>query len=208
LSGAEGSASLSSLEPEDQARANFYGLLSRLFYGPADSNLLAEICSSRSQGPDQEEGQLVSAWRRLQENCRTAYPAVLRQEYDSVFVGVGRSEVTPYLSGYVEPGGPDRYLVRLRERLASWGLARKHQVFEVEDHVSGVCDVMRWLVEEQRPLSDQRQFFDNFAYPGVVRFCSAVQASPTAVFYKTVAALTSAFYELERAAFEMSDTGE
>ena len=35
------------LEAEDRARANFYGLISRLFYAPADPNLLAEICAQR-----------------------------------------------------------------------------------------------------------------------------------------------------------------
>jgi TorA maturation chaperone TorD len=203
LSDAAGNISVSSLEPEDRARANFYGIISRLFYGPADSNFLAEICGSTTGGAEQGESELATAWQRLQLSCRSAYPALVRQEYDSMFVGVGRAEVSPYLSGYIEPAGPDRYLVRLRDRLSSLGLARKERVFEVEDHISGICDVMRWLVEAQHPLVDQRQFFEEFAYPGVVAFCSAVQASPTAVFYKGAAALAASFYELEKAAFEM-----
>jgi TorA maturation chaperone TorD len=197
--------SAASLEPEDLARANFYGLISRLFYGPADANFLAEICRSGDGGPDESEGELVAAWWRLQEACRSAYPAILRQEYDSLFVGVGRAEVTPYLSGYAEPSAPDRYLVRLREQLSAWGLARKEQVFEVEDHISGICDTLRWLIEDLRPLSDQRRFFEEFAYGGVVHFCAAVHKSPSASFYKEVAALAESFFELEKAAFEMSD---
>lgn len=192
------------LAPEDVARANFYGLVSRLFYAPPDSNFLAEICAGAS-AEEGGEGELVAAWRRLLEHCRNAYPALLRQEYDSVFVGVGKAEVTPYLSAYAEPGSPDRYLVRLRDQLGSWGLARKARVFEVEDHVSGICDVMRWLIEERRGLTEQRQFFDEFAYRGCVRFCGAVQKSASANFYKHVAALASAFFELEKSAFEMED---
>lgn len=191
------------LEPEELARANFYGVISRLFYGPPDSNFLAELQRAESAGAGDSE--LVAAWRRLQENCRSAYPAILRQEYDTIFVGVGKAEVTPYLSGYAEPAGPDRYLVRLREQLAAWGLSRKERVFEIEDHVSGICDVMRWLIEEQRALAEQRRFFEEFAYTGVVRFCAALQKSPSASFYKAVAALTAAFYELEKTAFEMID---
>ena len=105
----------------------------------------------------------------------------------------------------MEPAGPDRYLVRLREQLAAWGLARKDLVFEVEDHVSGVCDVMRWLIENQHSLAEQKRFFDEFAYPGVTGLCAAVQKSPTADFYKHVSALAAAYYELERTAFEMTD---
>ena len=206
MSEAAGSAgAAAALEPEELARANFYGLISRLFYGPPDSKLLAEINQGGDSGADEGENELVAAWRRLQQSCRTVFPAIVRQEYDSVFVGVGKAEVTPYLSGYAEPAGPDRYVVRLREQLSAWGLARKNEVFEVEDHVSGICDVMRWLIENQHPLSEQKRFFDEFAYPGVVGFCAAVQKSPTADFYKQVTALAACYYELERAAFEMSD---
>lgn len=194
------------LDGEDVARANLYGLISRLFYAPPDPNLLAEI--SRSQGGEEagEGGGLVAAWRGLQEACRSAYPAVVRQEYDALFVGTGKSEVTPYLSGYAEPTTPDRHLVRLREQLDAWGLARREGVGEVEDHISGIADVMRWLIENQRPLVEQQQFFENFAYRGAVAFCAAVQKSPSASFYKPVAALAASFFDIERAAFEMEDT--
>ena len=205
MSEGAGPGAASALEPEELARANFYGLTSRFFYGPPDSNFLAEIHRSGS-GPEEGGNDLVAAWRRLQGSCRTAYPAVLRQEYDSVFVGVGKAEITPYISGYAEPTGPDRYLVRLREQLSAWGLARKERVFEVEDHISGICDVMRWLIEEQRALADQRRFFETFAYRGVAGLCAALQKSSTAVFYKDVAALTSSFFELERLAFEIGDS--
>ncbi len=196
---------VATLEPEEAARANFYGLISRFFYGPPDSNFLAEINRHAGGSPEDGENDLLAAWRRLQESCRTAYPAILRQEYDTVFVGVGKAEITPYLSGYAEPGGPDRYLVRLRDKLAAWRLARKERVFELEDHISGICDVMRWLIEGQHALADQRGFFTEFAYPGIVVFCAALQKSPSAIFYKDVASLTLSFCELEKAAFEMGE---
>jgi len=191
------------LEAEDRARANFYGLISRLFYAPADPNLLAEICGSGAAG--EGGGGLYGAWRGLQEACQSAYPAVVRQEYDNLFVGVGRAAVTPYLSGYAESSSPDRYLVRLREQLTAWGLGRREGVFEVEDHISGVSDVMRWLIQEQRPLEQQREFFEVFVYRGAIPFCAAVHKTPLASFYKPVAAFAAAFFELEKKAFEMVD---
>jgi TorA maturation chaperone TorD len=195
------------LEAEDSARANWYGLIGRLFYAPPDPNLLAEISRSGQGGEEAEgSGSLVVAWRALQEASRSAYPAVLRQEYDTLFVGVGRSQVTPYLSGYAEAAAPDRYLVSLREQLKAWGLARREDVGEVEDHISGISDIMRWLIENQRPLTEQQQFFQDFAYRGAIAFCAAVQKSPSASFYKPVAALTSSFLEIEKAAFEMDET--
>ena len=192
-----------SLESEDRARANTYGLISRLFFAPADPNLLAEICGSGEAG--ESGGELYAAWRGLQEVCRSAFPAVVRQEYDNLFVGVGRAAVTPYLSGYAEASGPDRFLVRMREQLAAWGLGRRDGVFEVEDHISGVCDVMRWLIQEGRPLEQQREFFESFLYRGALPFCAAVHKTPLASFYEPVAAFAASFFELEKQAFEMVD---
>ena len=160
------------LDPEDLARANLYGLVSRLFYGPADPNLLAEISGSAENGEGQgQAGKLVIAWRGLREACRSAYPAIVRQEYDTLFVGVGKSEVTPYLSAYAEPSSPDRFLVRLRGQLSTLGLGRRESVFEVEDHISGISDVMRWLIEDRHALADQHDFFKTFMHSGAIPFC-------------------------------------
>jgi TorA maturation chaperone TorD len=198
-------AAASTPDPEELARAKLYGLISRLFYEPADSDLLAKISERGSEGGEENGGALAEAWRSLQEACRSAYPAIVRQEHDSLFVGVGRAAVTPYLSGYAEPSGPDRYLVRLREHLDAWQLARPGHVFEMEDHISGVCDVMRCLIEGQHALVDQRKFFDTFLLSGAIPFFDAVQQSPVAGFYKPVAQFASSFFEVERAAFDMTD---
>jgi TorA maturation chaperone TorD len=199
---AENETVASPLEPEDIARANLYGLIGRLYYAPPDPNLLAEI--SRGATGEEEQGSgLGAGWRAVQEACRTAFPAVVRQEYDSLFVGVGKSQVSPYLSGYAAPAAPDRYLVKLRDQLSRWGLGRRETVFEVEDHISGICDVMRWLVESGHSLERQRYFFEDFAYPGVLPFCVALQSAPSASFYKHIAALTWAYFEVEKTAFEM-----
>jgi len=193
-------------DPEELARANLYGLVSRLFYAPIDPNLLAEI----SHGPGSMEGEetgggLADAWGGLQKACRNAFPAVVRQEYDTLFVGVGRAEVTPYLSGYAEPSGPDRYLVRLRSQLAAWRLSRRESVFELEDHISGACDAMRWLIESGHGLDEQRYFFVTFVVPGALPFLAAVQNASTSNFYKPVSKFAAAFFDVERAAFEMSE---
>jgi TorA maturation chaperone TorD len=123
-----------------------------------------------------------------------------------LFVGVGKAQVSPYLSGYAQAASPDRYLVRLRQQLDAWGLARREDVGEVEDHISGISDIMRWLIENQHPLMEQQQFFQDFAYRGAIALCAAVQKSASANFYKPVAALASSFFEIEKLAFEMGVT--
>ncbi|MBI2294703.1 MAG: molecular chaperone TorD family protein [Betaproteobacteria bacterium] len=192
------------LLPEDAARARFYALIGRLFYDAPDSMLLAEICRGEEE-PDAGEGPVGAAWRALREVCKTAYPVVIKQEYDTLFAGVGKSEVTPYTSHYITGNSPDRHLVWLRERLHQLGLARRNAAFEVEDHVSGICDVMRILVVQSRSHDEQRLFFNEFAYPGIIPFCETVAGAASAVFYRPVARFARAFFEVEKTALGMEE---
>jgi TorA maturation chaperone TorD len=187
---------------EDAARANHYALIGRLFYEAPDLLLLARMCraDTDSTGDDTPLGR---AWRLLQQACQTAFPVVIRQEHEKLFLGVGKAEVTPYTSHYVKGISPDHHLVRLRERLQLLDLGRRSAAFEVEDHVSGICDVMRVLVENGHPPAEQRLFFNEFVYPGIDSLCTAITAAASAVFYRHVAVFTRAFLEVEREAFEM-----
>jgi TorA maturation chaperone TorD len=189
------------LSEEDAGRANLYALIGRLFYDAPDSILVAQLCHANAESTG-DDGPLNHAWRELRDACGSAYPVVVKQEHDRLFVGVGRSEVTPYTSHYVRVNSPDRHLVRLREQLDRLGLARRNAAYEVEDHVSGVCDVMRILVENGHPLSEQSLFFKEFVDAGVAPFCDAVVIATSAVFYRSVAKFAHAFLEVERQAFE------
>lgn len=192
------------LPEEDAGRASFYALIGRLFYDAPDSILLAELC-----GPGLEsaasDAPLEQAWHALREACRSAYPVVVKQEHDDLFTGVGKAQVTPYTSHYLAGTSPDRHLVRLRERLEQLGLARRSAAFEVEDHVSGICDVMRILIVGGQSMTEQSRFFKEFAYPGVVPLCAAVASATSAAFYRHVAAFARAFLEVERQAFDMHE---
>jgi TorA maturation chaperone TorD len=189
---------------EDGARANHYALIGRLFYEAPDSTLLARIgrADADSAGEDTPLGR---AWRELRQASDATFPVVIREEHEKLFLGVGRSEVTPYTSHYLRGISPDQHLVRLRERLQQLGLGRRSAAFEVEDHVSGVCDVMRVLVENGHPAAEQRLFFNEFVYPGVAPLCAAVVVAASAVFYRRVAEFARAFLEVEREALDMDD---
>lgn len=189
---------------EDAGRANIYALIGRLFYEAPDSILLAQL-SGAEAGPAGDDAPLERSWRALQEACRSAYPVVVRQEYDSLFVGVGKSEITPYTSKYVRGISPDQHVVRLRAYLDAMGLGRRNAAFEVEDHISGICDVMRSLILGGRSLPDQSLYFREFIYPPAVEFCDAVARATSAGYYCYVAAFAREFFEVERLAFEMHD---
>jgi TorA maturation chaperone TorD len=195
------------LDPEDLARADLYGVLARLFYAAPDAPLLWEL-GQRAAGGDgsgEQDTGLAHAWRALGEACAGALPADLQNEHTDIFVGAGRAEVTPYLSHYLVRSQADAPLVALRARLQQWGLARRGDVFEPEDHISGLCEVMRFAIAVQhRSLDEQRNFFETNLYPGAVPFLEAVTKSEKARLYKRVAELARVFFEIEREAFSMA----
>lgn len=84
------------LAPEDQARANFYGLISRLFYAPPDAALLAALGSADEL--EAEDEVLARSWRELCQAAAGTDAETLRDEYDSVFVGTGKAPITLYTS--------------------------------------------------------------------------------------------------------------
>ena len=187
--------------PEEAARANLYGLIARLFYAPPDAQLISEL----RQAPPIEGDALGAPWREMVEACASAFPAALEAEHTELFVGTGKTPVTPYLSRYVLKHKGDNPLVDLRQQLAAWGIARREGVPEYEDHISGICETMRFAIAvQQRSAEEQRIFFERFVYPGAIGFCDAVSASNQARFYRLVAAFARAFLEVEKSAFEMA----
>ena len=187
--------------PEDLARANFYGLIARLFYVAPDEQLIAEL---RGAAPLEGEGDLAAAWREVVALCASSLPAALENEHTELFVGTGKAEVTPYLSHYVMRHSSDTPLVEFRKQLSAWGIARREGVPEYEDHVSAVFETMRFAIAvQQREQPEQKAFFERFIYRGTAAFCDAVTASPNARFYAPVARFTRAFLEIENTAFEI-----
>lgn len=186
--------------PEDRARANCYALIGRLMYGPPDAELLSYIATQRS---DDDAAPLAHAWRELQAACRTVPAEEARYEYDDLFIGVGKAPVTLYTAAYAAPQAPDRHLLSLRDQLDAWQLARRREAGESEDHISGVCDVMRWLIETGHGLEAERAFFYPFVAPAMEPLCSAIGKAPRSQFYRHVAAFMLAFHDVERSGFEL-----
>lgn len=192
------------LSAEDQARAHWYALISRLFHAAPDAALLGGVASAPAG--DEEEGAgspFHAAWRDLQSACAEGDPETVRAEFEALFIGVGKALVTPYTSAYVAPHAPDRHLVALRERFAEWGLGRRGGIFETEDHISAVCDGMRWLIEHGRSLAGQREYFVEYVDVALSSFCTAIKRAPSAHFYARAATLALAFHVVEKDAFDM-----
>ena len=204
MSEAEGiPQSIRPLAPEDQARANLYGLLARLFHAAPDAALLQAI--ARSGELQAEAGSpLASAWKHLVDSAGGANADDVREEFERVFVGTGKAEVTLYTGAYTVRSSLDSPLAELRGELAARGLARRGDINEPEDHLGALCDVMRHLIAEQGAVvEDQKRFFERWIHRPADSLCDAIEKSPNTVFYKFVGRVTHNYFELEQVAFEM-----
>jgi TorA maturation chaperone TorD len=187
---------------EEAARAALYGLLADLFYAPPSQALLEHLAGSGDEG----EGALQQSWSELVAACRGAQQEAVRDEYESLFIGVGKPEVVLYGSYYLSGFMMEKPLAELRADLVRLGIERAEQVSESEDHLATLCAVMRYLIESdelQHGLAAQQAFFATHMRSWVGECCDAVEAHHGAAFYRPVARLARAFFEVEAQAFDM-----
>jgi TorA maturation chaperone TorD len=189
---------------EETARADLYGLLAGLFYSPPSQELLDAIASAASEG----SGVLHDAWIELAAACRKADAGVLREEYESLFIGVGKPELMLYGSYYLSGFLMEKPLAALRTDLARLGLERPADVPESEDHIALLFEVMRYLIAGDDPtvanIAAQKEFFGTHIQSWAAQMCEAVEAHPHAGFYRLVATLAKRFLEVEMQAFDMA----
>lgn len=191
-------------EADELARADLYGLLARLWIAPPDAALLQQFAVAVTEA---ESGLLEAPWHDLVAAMRATDAAAAADEYEALFLGVGRPEVFLYGSYHLAGFLNERPLARLREDLARLGLERDPSRGETEDHVACLAEVMRWLIAGDDPavctLEQQRRFFRGHLQPWAEALCDAVEAHPRARAYRAVAAFTRAFVQVETQGFDM-----
>lgn len=193
-------------DSEELARAELYGLLARLWMAAPDEALLEQFRVAVTQAP-QQGAFLEAPWSALVAAMRATTPAAAAQEYDALFLGVGKPEVFLYGSYYLSGFLNEKPLATLRDDLAELGLARDETRGETEDHVAGVFEVMRYLIAGEDVavcnLERQRRFFRAHVQPWVEALCDAVQAHPRARLYALLAELTRGFVQVEAQGFDL-----
>jgi TorA maturation chaperone TorD len=193
-------------DADELARAELYGLLSRLWYAPPDAPLLQQFAVAVTQAP-QPGSVLEAPWQDLVAAMRATTGPRAADEYDVLFQGVGKPEVFLYGSYYVAGFLNEQPLSRLRDDLAALGLARDPAMGETEDHVAYLCEVMRYLIAGDDlsvcNLEQQRRFFRAHIQPWAEQLCDAVAQHPRAGLYAALAGLTRAFARVESQAFDL-----
>ena len=194
---------------EEIARAELYGLLSRLWLAPPDAALLDQFRVAASEAPE-SGGYLEAPWQALVAEMRDTTVQSAADEFAALFLGVGKPAVFAYASYHLSGFVNEKPLAQLRSDLARLGLTRDEARLETEDHVAYLLEVMRYLITGDDAavsnLEQQRRFFRAHVQPWIDSLCDDVQAQPTARLWRAVAALTLAFVEVETQAFDMLET--
>jgi TorA maturation chaperone TorD len=206
------------LDPEDAARADFYALLARLFADAPDATLLHAIATAPALGavaaedtePAADEAllSLPAAWDKLRAASGAMDADAAADEYNALFIGVGKSEINLHASHWLTGFMMERPLVELRATLAQLGLGRRPEVTQLEDHIASLCETMRILVAgqgERRPMliAEQRAFFEVHIAPWVFSCCSAIEHYSVANYYRRVAQFAHCYLALERDSLAM-----
>jgi TorA maturation chaperone TorD len=198
------------LSDEDLARADWYGLIGRLFSTPLDQADLARLSNAGSginllQLSQEQPGGLEHCFACLCQACLNAQPAQLKEEFDQVFVGTGKAEVFLNASFYQAGFLHEKPLVDLRSLLNRLGYARKDDIADTEDHLSLLCASMRRLILDRVPIAEQKTLFMGFLAEWFEQACDAIEGNGNTDFYKHAARLMRSFFAIERQSFDFEE---
>jgi TorA maturation chaperone TorD len=188
---------------EDRLRADLYNFLGLLLSGPPDEMLLSQ-CAGLS-GDDSDLGQAIATMARV---ARITKPKTLVGEYNRLFIGLGRGELLPYASYYLTGFLNEKPLAALRADMRARGLARSDNVFEPEDNIASLMEMMGAIIVGRfaapADLATQKTFFNKHVGPWAGHFFSDLEGAKNSVFYAPVASVGRAFMEIEAEAFRLS----
>jgi TorA maturation chaperone TorD len=196
-------------EGEELQRAELYGVLARLWMAPPDAALLEQFAVAVTEAP--LPGSFLEApWQALVAALRATSAEQAREEYEALFIGVGKPDVLLYGSAHMAGALNDKPLVALRGELQELGLARSDESTErgeTEDHLAVLCEVMRYLIAGDDVavcnLERQRRFFRAHLQPWFADLADVLEAHPRAKVYAALAAFTRAFMQVETQGFDM-----
>jgi TorA maturation chaperone TorD len=203
VSGGE-AAHMLTISEEDRVRGNVYALLGHLLAGAPGPDVVETLAGIMPSPAG--DSLLTAAWRMLADAAARSSQESLRDEYLSLFIGLGRGEVVPYGSWYLTGFLMEQPLASLRSDLQELGIERQDGVHEPEDHAAALCDAMSLLIcaDEPAPVGVQAGFFSRHLEPWIGDFFRDLQSAPSARFYRAVGQLGEQFMEVETEAFGMS----
>ena len=192
----------SAIAAEDSMRADLYGLLAKLLFVSPTSEILTSL--KTLTGDDTEMGQ---AFTTLSKLATATDSKTAREEYDGLFIGMGRGELLPYGSYYLTGFLNEKPLAKLRNSMRQLGIAPNDDVVEPEDHVGSLFEMMAGLIVGRygapAKLEQQKTFFADHIEPWAGHFFKDLEAAKLSRLYQPVGTIGRLFVEIETDAFSM-----
>lgn len=185
-------------EQEQTLRTEIYLVLSALFRS-APSEEMIEFLTSLEVEPS--ESAMQKAWIALQQAAKDSNREALEDEYQDLFIGIGRGEVMPFGSWHMTGAMMEKPLAEIRHDLELLGFERDENVKEPEDHIAALCEVMSMLTGEE---DLQQAVFNKHISPWFNSFTQQLENAESASFYKPAAQLCEAFLTLEQVRFSVN----
>lgn len=196
-------ADIDPVATEDRLRADLYNFLGVLLSGPPDDGLLAQTA-----GLTGDETELGRAIATLAKMARITKPASATREFNALFIGLGRGELLPYASYYLTGFLNEKPLALLRQDMTARGLARSDTVFEPEDNIASLMEMMGAMIVGRfgppTSLEDQKTFFNRHIAPWAGHFFTDLEAAKNSVFYASVGTIGRVFMDIEGEAFRLT----
>ena len=187
---------------EDRLRADMYDFLGALLAKPPDADLLGK--SAALSGDDSEVGRAIRTLARI---AAASTPQTVEDEFNTLFIGLGRGELLPYASYYLTGFLNEKPLAALREDMKTLAIVRTDDVFEPEDHIASLFEMMAGMIvgrfAEPVSLDRSKRFFDRHIGPWASHFFSDLESARNSVFYAPVGSAGRAFMEIEKEAFRL-----
>ena len=188
---------------EDLLRADLYDFLGSLLATPPSAQMLNNVAGLN--GDDTDLGKGIAALSRL---ARSVQERAAKREFNALFVGLGRGELLPYASYYMTGFLNEKPLAALRNDMTRLGIERAENVYEPEDNIASLCEMMAGLIRGRfgspADLSRQKEFFATHIGPWAGHFFSDLEAAQGSVLYAPVGTVGRVFMDIEKEAFRMS----
>ena len=131
----------------------------------------------------------------------------IRNEYQNLFIGVGRGELLPFGSFYITGFLHDKPLASIRRDLNAMGIKRGDDFKEPEDHIACLCEIMSGMITGEYgkyfSVPEQRSFFKKHIQPWAEHFFTDLEGAKSAIFYSPVGTIGKLFINIEEEAFSM-----
>lgn len=188
---------------EDRLRADLYDFLAAFLARPPAQDLLGR--TAKLTGDATDLGQAISALARVAGVSRAR---AVESEFNALFIGLGRGELLPYASYYLTGFLNEKPLAGLRRDMAARGMTRAQNVYEPEDNIASLMEMMAGLIRgrfgKPASLADQKAFYGKHIGPWAGHFFTDLEAATHSVLYASVGAVGREFMEIEAQGFRMS----